>query len=227
MPPPCAPQRPRGGRWFGSVTPHSPPTGDGAGSRAPAPPDLIPSDDSTGRAFRARLSVNSTSMLRAARTYAHCEKIQAGAPHLLAPLLGFSVSIAHTCRFFSYSHSRSVFDFPVRVSDFLIGRPGLLTTGEKISQRQNLRPFYAPGRQDDIQVMRVLVGDTLSQTFLQVSTTVRHTQLELELIQSHMAQEPVLWGEVGCACVAREVSVERGGMGERGCARRLGGWVWV
>ena len=43
---------------------------------------------------------------------------------------------------------------------------------------------------------------------------------ELELIQSHMAQKPVLRGEVGCACVAREVSVERGGMGERGCARR-------
>jgi len=29
------------------------------------------------------------------------------------------------------------------------------------------------------------------------------------------------------ACAAREISVERGGMGERGCARRLGGWVWV
>ena len=52
---------------------------------------------------------------------------------------------------------------------------------------------------------------------------------ELELIQSHMAQKPVLRGEVGCACVAREVSVERGGMGERGSTRRLGGWVggWV
>ena len=37
----------------------------------------------------------------------------------------------------------------------------------------------------------------------------------------------MLRGEVGCACVAREVSVERGGMGERGCARRLGGWVGV
>ena len=48
-------------------------------------------------------------------------------------------------------------------------------------------------------------------------------ELELELIQSNMAQKPVLRGEVGCACVAREVSVERGGMGERGCARRLGG----
>ena len=44
-----------------------------------------------------------------------------------------------------------------------------------------------------------------------------------KLIQPHMAQEPVLRGEVGCACVAREVSAERGGMGERGCARRLGG----
>ena len=52
-------------------------------------------------------------------------------------------------------------------------------------------------------------------------------ELELELIQPHMAQKPVLRGEVGCACVAREVSVERGGMGERGCARRLVGWVWV
>ena len=51
--------------------------------------------------------------------------------------------------------------------------------------------------------------------------------VELELIQPHMAQKPVLRGEVGCACVAREVSVERGGMGEHGCARRLGGWVWV
>ena len=37
---------------------------------------------------------------------------------------------------------------------------------------------------------------------------------ELELIKSHMAQKPVLRGEVGCACVAREVSVESGGMGE-------------
>ena len=40
--------------------------------------------------------------------------------------------------------------------------------------------------------------------------------IELELIQSHMTQKPVLRVEVGCACVAREVSVERGGMGERG-----------
>ena len=32
--------------------------------------------------------------------------------------------------------------------------------------------------------------------------------MQLELIQSHMAQKPVLRGEVGCACVAREVSIE-------------------
>ena len=39
-------------------------------------------------------------------------------------------------------------------------------------------------------------------------------ELELELIKSHMAQKPMLRGEVGCACVAREVSVKRGGIGE-------------
>ena len=31
---------------------------------------------------------------------------------------------------------------------------------------------------------------------------------ELELIQSHMAQKPMLRGEVGCACVARSVRCE-------------------
>ena len=35
------------------------------------------------------------------------------------------------------------------------------------------------------------------------------TELELELIQAHMAQKPMLRGEVGCARVAREVSVEK------------------
>jgi len=34
--------------------------------------------------------------------------------------------------------------------------------------------------------------------------------VELELAQSHMAQKPVLRREVGCACVAREVSVDFG-----------------
>jgi len=29
-------------------------------------------------------------------------------------------------------------------------------------------------------------------------------ELELELIQPHMAQKPMLRGEVGCACVARD-----------------------
>jgi len=48
---------------------------------------------------------------------------------------------------------------------------------------------------------------------------------ELELIQSHMAQKPVLRGEVGCACVAREVSVERGGMDARSCLSRII-WPW-
>ena len=38
----------------------------------------------------------------------------------------------------------------------------------------------------------------------------RELELELELIQAHIAQKPVLRGEVGYACVAREVSVERG-----------------
>ena len=51
----------------------------------------------------------------------------------------------------------------------------------------------------------------------------RRLELELGLIQPHMTQKPVLRREVGCACVAREVSVERGGMGERGCARPQGG----
>ena len=35
-------------------------------------------------------------------------------------------------------------------------------------------------------------------------------QLELELIQPHMAQKPVLRGEVGCACVARFPFPRRG-----------------
>jgi len=41
----------------------------------------------------------------------------------------------------------------------------------------------------------------------------------------HMAQKPVLQGEVGCVCVAREVGVA--GVGERGCASAgvQGAWV--
>ena len=48
-------------------------------------------------------------------------------------------------------------------------------------------------------------------------------EYEPELIQSKWHRSQccgVKWGEVGCACVAREVSVERGDMGERGCVRR-------
>ena len=36
-------------------------------------------------------------------------------------------------------------------------------------------------------------------------------------------QKPERGTKWGCACVAREVSVEIGGMGERGCARRFTG----
>ena len=38
-------------------------------------------------------------------------------------------------------------------------------------------------------------------------------ELELELIQSHMAQKLVLRGEVGCACVVREVRFDSGWTG--------------
>jgi len=50
-------------------------------------------------------------------------------------------------------------------------------------------------------------------------------ELELELIHPiwHYGTEASASGWSGGACVAREVSAERGGMGERGCARRLGG----
>ena len=41
-------------------------------------------------------------------------------------------------------------------------------------------------------------------------------ELELELIQPHMAQKQMLRGEVGCACVAREVWLKGA---EEGCRR--------
>ena len=47
-------------------------------------------------------------------------------------------------------------------------------------------------------------------------------ELELELIQPHMAQKPVLRGEVGYACVTRESSVERRGMGDGTAVQRFG-----
>ena len=46
-------------------------------------------------------------------------------------------------------------------------------------------------------------------SFFVATPKVHKTEIRrLELTLSHMAQKPVLWGEVGCACVAREVSVD-------------------
>jgi len=71
--------------------------------------------------------------------------------------------------------------------------------------------FYSHARPGTRGCSRV----TLRKTPVKFSELdVALAELELELIQSHMAQKPVLRGEVGCACVAREVSVERGGMGD-------------
>ena len=53
---------------------------------------------------------------------------------------------------------------------------------------------------------------TLTTNLGTIENLARFNELELELLQSHMVQKPVLRGEVGCARVAREVSVERGGM---------------
>ena len=53
--------------------------------------------------------------------------------------------------------------------------------------------------------------DAGKKTAAQVLRAQLETELELELIKSHMAQKPVLRGEVGCACVAREVSVSAAG----------------
>ena len=73
---------------------------------------------------------------------------------------------------------------------------------------QTLRDLDLP--EEDTRVLNKIIPDFLFN-------------LQNELIQPHMAQKPVLRGEVGCACVAREVSVEREGMGERGCVQ--GAWV--
>ena len=55
-----------------------------------------------------------------------------------------------------------------------------------------------------------------------LETDIYKRERELELIQPHMAQKPVLRGEVGCACVAREVSAERGIWASAGVQ---GAWV--
>jgi len=55
-------------------------------------------------------------------------------------------------------------------------------------------------------------------------------ELELGLIQTQMAQKPVLRVEVGALTLrvkSVSIGVERGGMGERGCAGRIGEWVCV
>ena len=87
--------------------------------------------------------------------------------------------------------------------------------------RDRCRPTQVPAasrRADRVDTLVKLGG---------ISFWIYAVELEPETIQPQMAQGPMLRGEVGGACVAREVSVERGGMGERGCARRLGEWVWV
>jgi len=53
-----------------------------------------------------------------------------------------------------------------------------------------------------------------------------HDLVELELIQSHMAQKPVLRGEVGCACVARVLRVRSVSRGEAWASAGVqGAWV--
>ena len=49
----------------------------------------------------------------------------------------------------------------------------------------------------------------VSRAIMRVVLVKTRSELELELIQPHMAQKPVLRDEVGCACVARERSVSR------------------
>jgi len=55
----------------------------------------------------------------------------------------------------------------------------------------------------------IVPGETgLSSMYLLSLSPPKLSKLELELIQSKMAQKQVLRGEVGCACVAHEVSVK-------------------
>ena len=90
------------------------------------------------------------------------------------------------------------------------------------SRSPRLNHFHGHGRLLHIAYL-IESPDRTAQAHRQVHCA----ELELELIQSHMAQKPVLRSKLGARVLRREVSVERGGMGERGCARRLGGWVWV
>ena len=69
---------------------------------------------------------------------------------------------------------------------------------------------------EDVSRICGIIAHDLARTHVSFCNddSKRTKGIELELIQPHMAQKPVLRGEVGSACVAREVSVERGGMGE-------------
>ena len=56
---------------------------------------------------------------------------------------------------------------------------------------------------------------------------IRHGSTRTRTNKNPYGSEANAAGRRGRACVARAVSVERGGMGERGCERRLGEWVLV
>ena len=70
------------------------------------------------------------------------------------------------------------------------------------------------------QFLYHVLRHALRNAFRNVMRRVLDVLVELELIQPHMAQKPVLRGEVGCACVAREVSVDRSSRVAQGQAWR-------
>ena len=70
-------------------------------------------------------------------------------------------------------------------------------------------------------------ASVLFSVFRLVDERSLELELEHELIQAQ-AQKPVLRVEVGAGALrVRSVSRDAAGMGERGCARRVGGWMWV
>ena len=81
------------------------------------------------------------------------------------------------------------------------------TPRRSLAQNYNTRRPTAPaGERRAVAAVQAIEPSLTSgrPTLLQL-----RLELELELTQPHMAQKPVLRGEVGCACVAREVSVEK------------------
>ena len=52
-------------------------------------------------------------------------------------------------------------------------------------------------------------------------------ELELELMQTHMTQKPMLRVEVGALGALQVKNMRGGGPDRRESARRLCGWVWV